>query len=448
MSTLQYPSIQFMNHASVLLHDGQVGLLTDPWFFGPAFDFGWSLLYENSDTEITECLEKTNFIWYSHEHPDHFSVAFVKKYEGLIKKRGIKFIFQYTKDKRVVSFLKKFGFEVIEIENERELVLSDKFKIKVQRVDFFDSALIANINGQILFHINDCPISNEAAANDFIKKHGTCDILLTQFSYAAWRGGKNNLAWRKQGAKAKLDFMRLQCRMFRPKVMIPFASFVYFSNDLNYYMNDSVNTPDTVMAMHEVFDAPMVFMKPSEVQRLDQLQQNPESLNFWRTHYESLSAKARTNYAKSHDVTDLEKGFQKFRDRVFSKNSKFFIWLFQKLPFLGAFQPLTIHLVDLNQTFRCDIFEGLKKTDSKHFDVSLHSHSLMNVFENEFGLDALAVNSCFETDGMHGFSKFVKHFGINNLNGMGYSFDWTIIFQWDLYVLFFQYLRVARSQRT
>ena len=28
----------------------------------------------------------------------------------------------------------------------------------------------------------------------FKKKFGSCDVLLTQFSYASWKGGKNNHA--------------------------------------------------------------------------------------------------------------------------------------------------------------------------------------------------------------------------------------------------------------
>jgi metal-dependent hydrolase (beta-lactamase superfamily II) len=59
--------------------------------------------------------DKINYIWISHEHPDHFSPKDIVNFP---KKKNIKIIFQNTKDKRVVSFLKKKGFQIIELENE------------------------------------------------------------------------------------------------------------------------------------------------------------------------------------------------------------------------------------------------------------------------------------------------------------------------------------------
>ena len=34
----------FVNHASVILSDGEITLITDPWIFGSAFNNGWELL--------------------------------------------------------------------------------------------------------------------------------------------------------------------------------------------------------------------------------------------------------------------------------------------------------------------------------------------------------------------------------------------------------------------
>ena len=56
---------------------------------------------------------------------------------------------------------------------------------------------------------------------------GSCDILLSQFSYAAWKGGKDNIDWRK-AANEKIQSLNIQIRVFEPKVFIPFASYIYF----------------------------------------------------------------------------------------------------------------------------------------------------------------------------------------------------------------------------
>ena len=38
------PSIQFINHASVVIKHDDVALLSDPWYQGDAFHKGWNLL--------------------------------------------------------------------------------------------------------------------------------------------------------------------------------------------------------------------------------------------------------------------------------------------------------------------------------------------------------------------------------------------------------------------
>jgi L-ascorbate metabolism protein UlaG (beta-lactamase superfamily) len=37
-------NIQFVNHASYILHHDNISLITDPWIGGYAFHDGWSLI--------------------------------------------------------------------------------------------------------------------------------------------------------------------------------------------------------------------------------------------------------------------------------------------------------------------------------------------------------------------------------------------------------------------
>ena len=74
--------IRFLNHACFQLESKNSILLIDPWLQGLAFDSGWALIDQStSNTEIIEYIEnskKSLFIWYSHEHSDHFTVSFLK----------------------------------------------------------------------------------------------------------------------------------------------------------------------------------------------------------------------------------------------------------------------------------------------------------------------------------------------------------------------------------
>ena len=107
-------------------------------------------MYNNTDNEIINILKVTNAIWISHEHPDHFSVPFYLKFGILIKKLKIKIYFQYTKDKRLINFLIKNGFCVIEVNEDQEIFLEKNFSFRVAKSDFYDSALIVKINNRIM----------------------------------------------------------------------------------------------------------------------------------------------------------------------------------------------------------------------------------------------------------------------------------------------------------
>ena len=81
--------LEFINHSSVLLESGGQKILCDPWYKGPIFNDGWKLIHENNQS-INNI--DTDFIWYSHEHPDHFSVLDLNEVNNDIKKKNKNFI--------------------------------------------------------------------------------------------------------------------------------------------------------------------------------------------------------------------------------------------------------------------------------------------------------------------------------------------------------------------
>jgi len=82
-----------------LIESQKTKILYDPWFTGSAFNNGWRLLYEDS-----HCLRDLayDYIWISHEHPDHFFIPTLKQLQSKTH-----FIYQLTRDKRVVTWLSK-----------------------------------------------------------------------------------------------------------------------------------------------------------------------------------------------------------------------------------------------------------------------------------------------------------------------------------------------------
>ena len=68
-----------------------------------------------------------------------------------------------------------------------------------------------------ILNLNDCPLNTESELKSFFKKYGSFDILLTQFSYAAWKGGKNNKNWREDAAQEKISAIIKQCEILKIK---------------------------------------------------------------------------------------------------------------------------------------------------------------------------------------------------------------------------------------
>ncbi len=429
-------SLTFINHASILVSHGEIALLSDPWYQGDAFHKGWSLIHELTDNEISSLLEKVSHIWISHEHPDHFSILFFKKFGRQIKDRGIQILFQQTSDKRVEKFLSNSGYPVDIINFNSWKKLSEDFEILCFKDGFYDSGLAIKTPDKRILNFNDCEIKDSARCREVLHLTGECDILVSQFSYAAWKGGKENLAWRQSAANEKIETLKLQAKYFKPKILVPFASYVYFSNSLNSYLNDSSNTPSNVIEAFADNETVVKVMAPFEVLvDLGSKVNNLQSLKFW----DDASTKLETKELKQYDIvalTKIQQSFEAYKIRVFKNNTKWFIKLIRYLSPIAAFKPVIIKIIDINLVVKLDLFSDSLQVCNLDCDLSMSSESLDFMLNNSFGFDTLTVNGCFEEERESGFSKAARSLSIENLNNMGIEFRPGIIFNFNLISMF------------
>ena len=436
--------IKFINHASVLVTYENVGILSDPWYENSVFHNGWRLIHETTLEETLNVLDFTSHIFISHEHPDHFNPGFLfnEKIKNKILSKNIKILFQKTYDKRVVNFLDSAGFKLKECSSDEKIKLSNQFEIQIVKHDFYDSSISIKTPDLNILNINDCPINDLKLLKKFKKKYGRFDLLLTQFSYAAWKGGVENIELRRRAANDKLITIENQAKILECKQVIPFASFIYFSNELNFYMNDSINTPEKLTKYFNNNNFELVIMQPNEEQLAGKLKQNDDSINFWRDKYKDIEKRncKIDKYDSEVDDVELIAAYENYKKKLFTKNSKILIYLLEKIKFLKIFQKINVFILDKNQNYEYSIFSGLKKTNSKNKDVSLHSQSLLFLFKNEFGFDTLTVNGCFESS-LEGFAKISKTLAIGSLNAMGLSLDIKIFTKPKVILLFLSKLR-------
>lgn len=437
--------IQFINHASLLISNGNKSLLTDPWYSGSVFDDGWSLLFENSYEKIQKLLNQVNYIWVSHEHPDHFSIKFLSDYENILKEKKIKFVFQKTRDKRVILFLKTKGFEFIELENNKSFIVDENFSLKIQQCDFYDSALILEIGDKKIFNLNDCPLKTRSQIENFKKRYGECDFLFTQFSYAAWKGGKNNLNWRKSAAEEKIQTLKYQSEIFNSKYTIPFASFIKFCDNYNFYLNDSVNTPARILEECRDINSKILFLKPYQIINLDNTQKENTGYEFWNKIYNDKNNFNIIENIKKYDFKSLSYAFEIYKKRIFSKNSKILIKLISRFKVFNFFQPIIIKLRDLNISIKLDLANDIFEEVHSKPNIEMYSKSLYLIFNQDFGFDTLTVNGCFEEKTKNSFLKLSKNFAIGNLNNLGINLDLRIIFNISLILLYLRKLKYVKK---
>ncbi len=436
-------SIRFVNHASVLINQGKKGILCDPWYSSNAFHKGWNLLFENSVQDIIEVINKTSFIWISHEHPDHFSIKFFKDYGEIIKENKIKILFQQTKDKRVVTFLQKSGFEVKELILDKWFFLGNDLRVMCLKEGQYDSALLVESEDEKILNLNDCAIRNYSAANKFLKKTGVVNVLLTQFSYAAWKGGKSNKSWRESAALEKLESIKIQAEVFKPKYVIPFASFVYFSNTENFYLNDCKNTTNKILNYFDNTSINIIIMKPGDV--LGSVLQNINSdkaNQFWMNLYEELSFRSLNDF----DVVDLEtleKFFKSYRKRIVKNNNFVLMRLIRFVSPIKIFQPVTIFINDVGKTIKFDYLKNYFRVTNDKPMIQMRSESLAFIFKNTFGFDTLTVNGCFEEVTSGGFTQATKTMAIENFNNNGIYFSIGLLFNFRLIIRSFYTLFIV-----
>ena len=100
---------KFYNHSTFLIDD----ILVDPWFKGEIFLNGWNLLKE-LDYDINRI--RFDYIFISHEHPDHFHIPTLKSISSPETKTVI---FHKTIDGKVIEFVKKLGFKTLECDSSQ-----------------------------------------------------------------------------------------------------------------------------------------------------------------------------------------------------------------------------------------------------------------------------------------------------------------------------------------
>ena len=406
--------IEWVNHASYIFQYKNSRIIADPWLFGSSFNDGWDLLVE-TQFKVDDFKDITH-IWFSHEHPDHFAPQVLGKIDEGIRKK-ITVLFQETTDKRVVNFCKKLSFKVVELPHRTKFVIEDDFSITCGKMVGIDSWLLYETNDFKLLNINDCVISNKKLCESVKKTTGEIDVLMSQFSYANWKGNPDDKGIREKSAREKLNRIKIQTEVFRPTYTIPFASFVYFSHDENKYMNDSINTISTAHKyLNNNTDSKSIVMYPSDIWDFESKFNSEKSIKLYDKAYSEVSNLNYRSLSKTVSDKELLQASQNYTSDLITNNSSLAMNLYRYIPFFGA-KDIIIKLFDTEKYYQFGWSKGLISISNNSLDpdIEMSSESLLYVLSYPWGFGTLMVNGRFRSkDLVHAKSSRIFMLGLMN----------------------------------
>jgi UDP-MurNAc hydroxylase len=410
--------IRFINHASFMIESNEIRLVCDPWIEGTAFDNGWLQLAETK-FRYDEFKDVTH-IWFSHEHPDHFSPPNLAKISKEDRAK-ITVLFQATSDRKVSDFCRKLGFkEIVELKEDVPFHLNHDFSIICNAYTEGDSYAMFLVEGRRILNLNDCIVNSIHAAQGIRAKIGEVDWLFTQFGYANKIGNLNDVDLRVKASKEKLNRINLQCQVFQPSVVLPFASFVYFCHEDNVYLNEGVNDiADVFRYINEETSAVCVILYPNDR---------------WngQLEWDSLSAiQMYTEDSKEKIGKKLLRSV-KIEKSLLVENSKKFVEQLKKgyprkKSLIGKMNA-RIFLTDYREIVLLTGYEGIKflSSEEHNWDLALSSDALNYCFKELWGGETLRINGRFQT-GEH-YNKFRQFSDIASCLNRKEAFPYSSLF--------------------
>ena len=414
--------IVWINHAGYELRSGALRLVTDPWMEGAAFANGWSLL---SPTQYPyQNFKDVNFIWFSHEHPDHFAPPCLSKIPPEYRSK-ITVLFQTSPDRRVTRFCEKLGFQVKEYRDWERVELSPGAAITIATIGHDSWSFVETENATYL-NFNDCiSPGREALAAIRDRLNRPIDVLLTQFSYAMWAGNPGQLDVMRVKAEQKIKEMEAQIEVFAPRVLIPFASYVWFSHPENFHLNAGVNHIDAVYSRFKNRIQQCVVLYPGETFTIGADHDSDASVARYMRDVHSHSGPL----AAPEQSVPLKQLLELAEKRQASLRTHNTMWALAPLKWIDYMPKVRIYLKDIGAGISYSMFDGISSSgvNREDCDMEFSSSLFAMMLKFGYGYDTLLTSGRFleKTPGAH--ALLGKSFRVPHDNELGLSYPAALL---------------------
>lgn len=393
--------ITFIHHASFLLTSdlNDVQLLTDPWYVGSAFLGGWDLMWpiDVGEKEIGN----PKFVWLSHEHPDHFSIQTIKKMVERFE--NTTFLYQETRDCRLISWLESNGFKTREMRNGHVETLSDSTKMLVRTIGTGDSYCVVEMDSKVFVNTNDAILLpsdlKQLEADTGLFK--AVDVLTTQFGIAGKVGNGPDHLLREEESRKIRDLVVQQINTIRPEFFIPSASMKVFSRSDNFYMNRGQSSLASLYKLvSEQTKSVPLFLNSLDTWAFDAAPDPAVLITRFDSVLETSSKAALTPMQdQSVSTSEVQDAIQNWWERQRNFHSRLALLSLRFLPGGFRIQHLAAHLTDIDENvwvipplFGTKDIQALEKT----LCIQVSSPVLQLALKDDFGLMSLIISARFE----------------------------------------------------
>ncbi|MCP3136356.1 MBL fold metallo-hydrolase [Pyxidicoccus xibeiensis] len=137
-----------IGNATLICHDDGPVLVTDPWTDGGAYFGSWTLSHEVPEAQ-RDAIQRCQYVWLSHGHPDHLSV------ESLEKLRSSTLLVPNHFGNRIRDDLRGQGFNVHVLMDRVWTQLSSRIRVMCLPDMNQDAVLLVDVGGRLLINLND-----------------------------------------------------------------------------------------------------------------------------------------------------------------------------------------------------------------------------------------------------------------------------------------------------
>ncbi|MEW7849165.1 hypothetical protein AB2N08_10735 [Massilia aurea] len=414
------PTFTFLNHASFLVRTDSALLLVDPWLEGTVHNDACSLL--DGATGSARLIAELNasglpvFVWCSSARPDRLSRQFLQRFRAQF--RGIAtFLYRQGHDWRLIGELRRHRLAIAECPAGQLRTLARDLRLTAYASGEGESYCLIACGRRTLLHLGERALATgpacRSAAAQLRAAHQRVDVLLTGFATLAWCGNPADAARREAAAERGIERMALQAEAFRPRLIVPVASFARFSRVDNAWLNHGRRTPLGVLAAPRLAAQRGIirFLRPGAQIDLafDTLAtlgaQHEDALAYWmalwRERPEPLRLPAQAALA------ELKEAFGSYRARA---NTRLHA-LPRLLELLGVLRPLLLSLPDLRQTVELSYRRGLRQlARDAQADITMCSGTALYLLRAEDGFDTTLAGGCFWAMRERGLSTFGRFF--------------------------------------